>query len=132
MSATTDTTATDTPAEVPTRPAGPPVLIGAHLRVEVVVTSPPDSPFPPITMQVVPFTRAEQRAYSAALADKKGEAFEAEQCKQLAGRIKAWDVHVTPGTVADINPGTVAGLPAWAFGKIEAALYGEAGRLVGN
>ncbi len=116
----------------PAKQPGPPMLMGKDIRVEVVVTPPPGSPFPPITLQVVPFTRTEQRLYSAALADKKDGDFEAEQCKQLATRIKAWDVHITPGIVAEINAGTVACLPAWAYQQIEAALYGEGGRMLGN
>jgi hypothetical protein len=119
-----------TPAPAPV--AGPPVLVGHHLRVEVVCEPPAGSPFGPITLRVCPFTRAEGREYLAALDGKRDAEYEREQCKRLAARIHGWDVEVTPGVPAEVNPGTVERLPAWAFARIEAALFGEAGKLLGN
>lgn len=125
---------TDDPVDTAPAPQpGPPVLMGGHLLVEVVCEPPKGSPFPPVTLRVVPFTRPEQREYLAALEGKKGAEWEKAQCEWLAPRIKAWDVRLTPGgPVAEVNPGTVAVLPPFAFPKIEAALFGEAGKLLGN
>lgn len=122
-------------ATEPTTPAPPalPILMGSHLLVEVVCEPPKGSPFAPVTVRVVPFTRPEQREFLAALDGKKGAEWEQEQSKQFAGRVKSWDVRLLPdGPPAEVNPGTVAMLPPFVFPKVEAALFGEAGKLVGN
>lgn len=122
-----------------------PVLISDQMLVEVTVDPPAGekdaagvpkwvSPFPPFTVTVVPFTRAEGRVYEQKrkeLAPTPDE-WERHQVKVFERHIKGWSLQLVPGTPAQVNAGTIERMPWFAFDKIEDALFLSAGKLVGN
>lgn len=121
----------------------PPILFRGQVVVEIEASPPPSeyggSPFDPYTFRVCPFSADESDEYTEALSapGKDRKAVKAVRVKWLTPRLKGWNVTLGDGPdgepiPAPINEGTVAALPPWAFVVIEAALYGEAGRVVGN
>lgn len=117
-------------------------LVTSSLRVSVTCKPDDGAPFGEGAVVVKPFNRADKQAYfegKKPFLDPAGNVQAGQEqahrdylAKAMAERIVEWEVEMIEGTIADINPGTVAILPDYAFEQVMDAIFGASGAIVKN